>query len=115
MYEDLIDIMECTLIHVVVLQVSTPTSWERSSTLLPLFKDVLLVDCLNESAIAHRLEGSQTRRRLVGMMQIFWEISDLMYHCEAVGSHHPLNPHGPNMTTASTTHQPGSSLWRSRL
>ena len=87
-----------------MLQTSTPTSWERSSTLLPLFKDELLVECYNEVAIMNRLNGTETRRKLIGMMQIFWEISDLMYHCEAVGSHHPLNPHGSDLSSASMPH-----------
>jgi hypothetical protein len=79
----------------VVRTVPSPTSWSHGSTLLPLFKDQLLVDCIEQSAIAERL-GDQlkqvsmgslytgrTRRTLICMADTFWTISELMHDCEA--------------------------------
>jgi hypothetical protein len=89
-----------------VRSIPRPTSWEQGSTLLPLFKDQLLVDCPDQTAIAERLADQlqqvsmgtlytrRVPRTLVCMADFFWTISDLMYECEAVIREHssPLSP-----------------------
>jgi hypothetical protein len=81
------------------------TAWDQYSTLLPLFKDDLLVDLLNDAVIEARLQGRQTTRLLVCMADIFQDINQMMYHCDRVGRHHFMNPHGPNARPADFDEQ----------